>query len=40
MNNRLFLNFNANIQRRWERDIPGFIKAADERWPSVVAENT
>ena len=39
VNNRLFLNYNANIQRRWERDIPGFITAADENWPSVVAEN-
>ena len=32
---RLFLNANARIQRRWERDIPGFIRAADANWPSL-----
>ncbi len=37
---RLFLNFNASVQRQWEQDIPGFIAAADEKWPSVVADNS
>ena len=32
---RLFLNANARIQRRWERDIPGFIRAADANWPAL-----
>ena len=33
---KLYLNFNANIQRRWERDIPGNIAKADQNWPSVL----
>jgi len=31
----LHLNANARIQRRWERDIPGFIRAADANWPAL-----
>lgn len=32
---RLYLNANARIQRRWERDIPGFIARADANWPRI-----
>ena len=32
---RLYLNFSARIQRRWERDIPGFIARADANWPNL-----
>lgn len=32
---RLYLNFNDDIQARWESDIPGFIMAADRRWPEI-----
>ena len=34
---RLFVNYDAAVQRRWLRDIPGFIAAADRNWPSVGA---
>jgi len=34
---RLFLNFNDDVQRRWEADIPGFIAEADARWPAIAA---
>lgn len=37
VNDRLYLNFNDDIQRRWEADIPGFIAEADQRWPEIVA---
>ncbi|MBL8531149.1 MAG: YHS domain-containing protein [Hyphomonadaceae bacterium] len=33
---RLYLNYNAEIQSRWERDIPGFIRAANANWPGVL----
>lgn len=33
---RLYLNFNDDIQRRWETDIPGFIAEADRRWPEIL----
>ncbi len=36
----LYLNFDAGVQRRWEKDIPGFIADADEKWPGIVAENS
>lgn len=32
---RLYLNFSPRIQRRWERDIPGFIARADANWPNL-----
>ena len=33
---KLYLNFSRRIQRRWERDIPGRIAAADANWPDVL----
>ena len=33
---RLYLNYNAEIQQRWERDIPGFIRAANANWPNIL----
>jgi YHS domain-containing protein len=32
---KLYLNANRRIQRRWERDIPGFIARADANWPGL-----
>jgi YHS domain-containing protein len=32
---KLYLNYNRDIAARWERDIPGFIKAADAAWPKL-----
>lgn len=36
VDDRLYLNFDSGIQRRWERDIPGFIRQADANWPQVL----
>jgi len=33
---KLYLNYNADVQKRWEADIPGFIQAADTNWPAVL----
>ena len=33
---KLYLNYSAAVQRRWEQDIPGFISQADQNWPSVL----
>ena len=35
VDNKLYLNFNGDIQEKWEADIPGFITKADAQWPSV-----
>jgi YHS domain-containing protein len=34
---RLYLNYNDEIQQRWEQDIPGFIRSANANWPSVLS---
>ena len=34
----LYLNFNEDVQDRWEKDIPGFIEAADENYPTHSAD--
>ncbi|GJL92845.1 YHS domain-containing (seleno)protein [Hyphococcus sp.] len=33
---KLYLNYNTEIQDRWNKDIPGFIAAGDKNWPSVL----
>jgi YHS domain-containing protein len=33
---KLYLNINRRIQRRWEKDISGYIKQADRYWPGVL----
>jgi len=33
---KLYLNYNDEIQKRWEKDIPGFIAKANENWPGVL----
>ncbi len=35
---KLYLNYNDEIQQRWERDIPGFIRSANGNWPSVLSQ--
>ena len=34
---KLYLNYNDEIQTRWERDIPGFIRNGNANWPSVLS---
>jgi YHS domain-containing protein len=33
---KLYLNYNDEIQRRWETDIAGYISSANRNWPSVL----
>lgn len=33
---KLYLNFNARIQRRWRRDIPSHVAKANQNWPGVL----
>lgn len=33
---KLYLNYSRRIQRRWERDIPNHIVAANSNWPRVL----
>jgi len=33
---KLYLNYNDDIQAKWEKDIPGFIAKANGNWPKVL----
>ncbi len=33
---KLYLNYSTKVQSMWEKDIPGFIKLANEKWPETV----
>jgi hypothetical protein len=33
---KLYLNYNDEVRRRWERDIPGHIRTANANWPAVL----
>jgi YHS domain-containing protein len=33
---KLYLNYDASVQRNWLRDVPGFIAAADRNWPAIL----
>jgi len=33
---KLYLNYDAAVQRRWEADIPGFIAKAEKNWPRIL----
>lgn len=32
---KLYLNYDASVQRKWEADVSGFIEAADQKWPAI-----
>ena len=35
---KLYLNYNASVQKSWEKDIPGRIAKGDKNWPAVLAK--
>jgi YHS domain-containing protein len=35
VDNRLYLNVSTPVQQRWLQDIPGNLRTANERWPSL-----
>jgi len=36
LDDKLYLNYNAKIQKKWVADKRAFIKKADNNWPSVL----
>ena len=38
VDNKLYFNFNADIQTRWVRDIPGNIAVGNRNWPTVLTK--
>lgn len=35
---KLYLNYDAEVQKKWEKDIPGFIGKANQNWPVVLGK--
>jgi len=35
---KLYLNYNASVQERWESDIPGHVASAEGNWPGIIGE--
>jgi hypothetical protein len=35
---KLYLNYDASVQRNWEKDIPGHITNANKNWPKVLGK--
>ncbi len=33
---KLYLNYDTEVQKKWEQDIAGFIKKADVSWPVIL----
>ncbi|MGF1551598.1 MAG: YHS domain-containing (seleno)protein [Paracoccaceae bacterium] len=33
---KLYLNYNLDVQKTWEQDVPGHIEAANANWPTVL----
>ena len=33
---KLYLNLDAEIQKKWLKDIPGYIQKANANWPEIV----
>ena len=31
----LYLNLDKDIQSKWAKDIPGYLKKADANWPEI-----
>lgn len=35
VNGKLYVNYNREIEKTWEQDVPGFIEKADAAWPTL-----
>ena len=38
VDDKLYLNYDADVQKKWEKDIPGFIAKANQNWPTVLGK--
>ncbi|APW42486.1 YHS domain-containing (seleno)protein [Rhodoferax saidenbachensis] len=36
VDNKLYLNYDAEVQKKWEKNIPEFVKSADKNWPTAL----
>ena len=40
VDNKLYLNYNKDVQKYWLQDIPGYIQKADENWPKLASDSS
>lgn len=33
---KLYLNYSLDVQKKWEKDVPGFIAAGNTNWPKLL----
>ena len=38
VNEKLYLNYNQDVRKKWSADIPGFVAKADKNWPAVAKQ--
>jgi YHS domain-containing protein len=38
VDNKLYLNYNKDVQKKWSADIPGFVAKAEKNWPKVATQ--
>ena len=38
VDDKLYLNYDSDVQGKWEKDIPGFITKANQNWPVVLGK--
>jgi YHS domain-containing protein len=38
VDDKLYLNYDADIQKKWEKDVPGFIAKGQQNWPGVLGK--
>lgn len=36
VNGKLYLNYSPEVQKKWERDVPGNIAKAEVNWPKLL----
>lgn len=34
-NNKLYLNLNKAVQKKWLTDVPGYVDTAEDNWPEI-----
>ncbi len=36
VDDKLYLNYNDDVQKTWRGDVPGYVKKANSNWPEVI----
>ena len=36
VNGKLYLNFSPAVKKRWSKDVPGHVRAANKNWPGAL----